>query len=197
MLDHVRSVMTHRGVQRSAQHDPIGELTAGRHAVAEQMVRWETDGGALEHSAGTPDAVAAVSGAVTPAELAWSGSAVAATMAASLDPTLTLTHSRQATILAVAGEIDLATAGSFERQASRTLHHVHGLLILDLTETTFMDLSGARALDRLGRQADGLGGRLVVVAVTRGVRLALDHMPPSKTLITSDRRVAVGALERR
>ena len=73
MLDRVRSVMTHRGVQRSAQHDPIGELTAGRHAVAEQMVRWETDGGALEHSAGTPDAVAAVSGAVTPAELAWSG----------------------------------------------------------------------------------------------------------------------------
>ena len=142
------------------------------------------------------DAAAAVRG-VTPPKLVWSGSDVAATVAASLDPTLTLTHSRRATILAVTGEIDLATAGSFERQASRTLRHAHGLLILDLTQTTFMDLSGARVLDRLGRQADGLGGRLVVVAVTRGVRLALDHLPPGKTHVTNDRRVAVGALERR
>ena len=189
--------MTHPGVKRSAQRDPIVELTAGRHAVAEHLLRWETDGGTPGDSAGIRDAAAATSRAVTPAEPTGSGSYVAAGVPTSLHPTLSVTHSRRATILAVDGEIDLATAGSFERHASQTLRRAHGLLILDLTETTFMDLSGARALDRLGRQADELGGRLVVVAVTRGVRLALDHLPPGKTLVTNNRRVAVEALERR
>jgi anti-anti-sigma regulatory factor len=54
-----------------------------------------------------------------------------------------------------------------------------GRLVLDLSETVFMDLSGVRTAERLSRLASDRGGSFVVIAVTPGVRriLALASHP--------------------
>lgn len=83
-----------------------------------------------------------------------------------------------------AGEVDLATAPALKREALRVFHDAHGRLILDLSATTFMDLSGARVVNRLARTASALGGQLAIVAVTYGVRLVLELVPPHRALVT-------------
>ena len=80
---------------------------------------------------------------------------------------------RGCAVLFVRGEIDIATVEQLERTGTRLLEDADGRLVLDLSETTFMDLSGVRATERLSRLASDTGGSFVVVAVTPGVRRVL------------------------
>ena len=73
----------------------------------------------------------------------------------------------------VRGEIDIATVEQMERAGTRLIENGDGRLVLDLSETTFMDLSGVRATERLSRLASDTGGSFVVIAVTPGVRRIL------------------------
>ena len=100
----------------------------------------------------------------------------------------------QVAVLSATGEVDLATAPALEREALRALHNAHGRLILDLSATTFMDLSGVRMVHRLARTAPALDGQLAIVAVTYGVRLVLEHVPPHGALVTDCMTTAVQAL---
>jgi anti-anti-sigma factor len=101
---------------------------------------------------------------------------------------------QQVAVLSVAGEVDLATAPALEREALRVLHDARGRLILDLSATTFMDVSGARVVERLGRTASGIGGQLTIVTDTYGVRRILEHVPPQGALVTNCMTTAVQAL---
>ena len=51
------------------------------------------------------------------------------------------------------GEIDIATGPELEREATRLLEHCVGRIVIDLSDTTFMDLSGVRLIDRFARRA--------------------------------------------
>ena len=67
----------------------------------------------------------------------------------------------------VFGEVDLATAPvllTATQEASGA-----GLLVVDLTETEFLDSSGCRALATAGRSARAGGGRLAVVCPKENV----------------------------
>jgi anti-anti-sigma factor len=86
---------------------------------------------------------------------------------------LTERRLRGCAVLFVRGEIDIATVHQLERTGTRLLENADGRLVLDLSETTFMDLSGVRATERLSRLASDTGGSLVVIAVTPGVRRIL------------------------
>ena len=92
---------------------------------------------------------------------------------------LTQRQLRGCAVMFVRGEIDIATVEQLERAGTRLLENAGGRLVLDLSETTFMDLSGVRATERLSRLASDTGGRFVVIAVTPGVRriLALASHP--------------------
>ena len=98
---------------------------------------------------------------------------------ASAELVLTQRQLRGCAVLFVRGEIDIATVEQLERAGTRLLENAGGRLVLDLSETTFMDLSGVRATERLSRLASDTGGRFVVIAVTPGVRrmLALASHP--------------------
>jgi anti-anti-sigma factor len=80
---------------------------------------------------------------------------------------------RGCAVLFVRGAIDIATVEHLERAGTRLLENADGRLVLDLSETTFMDLGGVRATERLSRLASDTGGNFVVVAVTPGVRRIL------------------------
>lgn len=78
--------------------------------------------------------------------------------------------------LTVVGELDLATAPALTDAAERELSGETRELVVDLTGTTFMDSSGARALMLLARRAakDGVAMQVVCPRSNSAVRLVVD-----------------------
>jgi anti-anti-sigma factor len=78
--------------------------------------------------------------------------------------------------LTVRGELDLATAPRLVEAAESQLSQQPQSLVVDLTETTFLDSSGARELARIARRAADERVALEVVCprANRPVRLVLD-----------------------
>jgi anti-anti-sigma factor len=78
--------------------------------------------------------------------------------------------------LTVRGELDIATAPRLEEAVESQLSQQPQSLVVDLTDTTFLDSSGARQLARIARRAAGDGVSLQVVCPrTNGpVRLVVD-----------------------
>ncbi|WP_158548733.1 STAS domain-containing protein [Blastococcus sp. TF02A-26] len=86
----------------------------------------------------------------------------------------TTVHGRPA--LRVRGELDIATSPQLADAVDGVLEAGPTAFVVDLSETTFLDSSGARQLVRTARRADGAGVPLQVVcpADNRPVRLVLD-----------------------
>ncbi len=76
----------------------------------------------------------------------------------------------------VRGELDLATAPQLAEAVDAQLATRPRALVIDLTDTTFMDSSGARQLARSARLAGSSGVALEVVCPreNRPVRLIVD-----------------------
>lgn len=74
------------------------------------------------------------------------------------------------TVLSVRGELDIATAP----QVSAAIDGAAGPLVIDLTETTFLDSTGLRTLTGLSRQQGGGDVALVCPSSNRAVLLVLE-----------------------
>jgi anti-anti-sigma factor len=83
-------------------------------------------------------------------------------------------HGRPA--LRVRGELDIATSPQLGSAVADVLGSGATSLVVDLSETTFLDSSGARQLSRTARHCGDVGVALQVVcpADNRPVRLVLD-----------------------
>jgi anti-anti-sigma factor len=110
---------------------------------------------------------------------------------------LTQRQLRGCAVLFVQGEIDIATVEQLEQTGTRLLENADGRLVLDLSETTFMDLSGVRATERLSRLAGDTGGRLVVIAVTPVVRRIIALAAHPWLAVTGDLDTALEAVSDR
>jgi anti-sigma B factor antagonist len=95
-------------------------------------------------------------------------------------------HDADAPRLAVAGEIDLATAGEFEAAAGALLDERPHTLILDFSEVPFCDSSGIGVLVRLYNRATVIGCRLQVRRPTPNVRAVLDMTSLTRILRVED-----------
>ena len=78
--------------------------------------------------------------------------------------------------LRVRGELDIATAPQLTEAAESQLSQGPHGLVVDLTDTTFLDSSGARSLALVARRAADAGVALQVVCPrdNRPVRLVVD-----------------------
>jgi anti-sigma B factor antagonist len=78
--------------------------------------------------------------------------------------------------LRVRGELDLATAPQLSEAVASLLSQQPRSVVVDLTETAFLDSSGARQLILLARSAESAGVALQVVCPrdNRPVRLVVD-----------------------
>ncbi len=79
-------------------------------------------------------------------------------------------------VLRAVGEMDLTTAPMLAKAADDELLLEPGSLVVDLTPTTFLDSSGARALAQLARGAgaDGVALQVVCPRENKPVRLVID-----------------------
>lgn len=102
--------------------------------------------------------------------------------------------------LTVRGELDMATAPQLAAAVDAQLvAGPHGLVV-DLTETVFMDSSGARELVRITRRAAGAGVPLHVLSPHRkgAVRLVIDMLELGAVvpLVESAEEIGSGVTER-
>ena len=67
-------------------------------------------------------------------------------------------------ILAVHGELDLATAGTLYRRGRTAIGRHARLLLLDLTSLSFCDASGLNAIVRIANEAEAAGCRYGLIA---------------------------------
>ena len=77
-------------------------------------------------------------------------------------------------VLAVSGELDIATVDQFLAQARAALDTASGVLVVDFGGVTFVDSTGLGSLVRLGNEARRNGKHLDLVRVRREVRRVLD-----------------------
>ena len=85
-----------------------------------------------------------------------------------------------AVVVAVAGEIDMATADLFHKAIDHACGH-NGSVVIDLACTSFIDSSGLavliRALERLGQRPDALVVRAPGASVRRTFEISgIDHL---------------------
>jgi len=77
-------------------------------------------------------------------------------------------------LLAMAGEIDLATSGHFRESVEVALGAGSQAMVLDMAEVTFMDSTMLRELLRAHKDLDASGGRLVLAAAQPAIRRLLE-----------------------
>jgi anti-sigma B factor antagonist len=85
------------------------------------------------------------------------------------------------TVIVVRGALDVATAARFEESLQPYLGDCHAAGIgLDLSEVTFLDCSGLRALHSIGQRATDLGLAMCLAAESPAVARVLDllRLPP-------------------
>jgi anti-sigma B factor antagonist len=77
---------------------------------------------------------------------------------------------QQITVVEVAGEVDLANAHQLSEVVDAATSGPHRIVIVDLTQLSFMDSTGLSAVVRSQKHATTLGVRIAVVANTRRIR---------------------------
>lgn len=80
----------------------------------------------------------------------------------------------RAAVIAVGGELDLASAPALEQELERAATSGADLVIVDLRELQFIDSTGLGLLIKAHRQAEAAGRKFAVVRGGRQVQRLLD-----------------------
>ncbi len=92
-----------------------------------------------------------------------------------------------APLLAVSGELDLATTPTLEQELARVRERGPELIIIDLRELEFMDSTGLSVLIRAHQDAQQSGYRLGIVNGSRQIRRLLTLTGVADRLTIVDR----------
>src|SRR5437868_5291228 len=72
-------------------------------------------------------------------------------------------HTCEKAIVSTRGDIDLASAPTFETQLTEEVNGGHKNVIVNLAHTSYIDSSGLAVLLRMHRTLQGAGGKLAVI----------------------------------
>jgi len=89
-------------------------------------------------------------------------------------------------VIAVAGELDMATAPELQTHVTELLEAGRNRLIFDLGETSFCDSTGLSVFVRAKNSCDDAGGVVQLAAPQRGVRRILEVSGLIEVLPTFD-----------
>lgn len=95
---------------------------------------------------------------------------------------ITVRSERDAIVLALAGELDLASYPKFEDAIDSALESAPQLVVVDLERLEFMDIAGLRSVVRSEQRARGIGKRFVVAAPTAAVKRLLSLTDQERAL---------------
>ncbi|WP_375483155.1 STAS domain-containing protein [uncultured Jatrophihabitans sp.] len=70
---------------------------------------------------------------------------------------------RDVPVLQVSGEVDLATAAQLRDAADELIARRAGLVVIDLSQVSFLDSSGLKVLDEMQQRAADADGRIALV----------------------------------
>jgi anti-anti-sigma factor len=100
----------------------------------------------------------------------------------------------EATVLAVSGELDLASSAEFARALEQAAGSDPGLVVLDLREVEFMDSSGLAVLVKAHQRAHDAGQRFGVINGSPQVQrlLSLTGMDERMTMVESPEELLGG-----
>jgi len=101
----------------------------------------------------------------------------------------------QATVIAVSGELDLASSPALQEELDRVSGSKSDLLIIDLRDLDFMDSTGLSVLVRAHQRAEEQGRRLAMVKGPQQVQrlLSLTGVADRLTLIDAPEDLIGGA----
>jgi anti-sigma B factor antagonist len=94
---------------------------------------------------------------------------------------------RQTTIIAVSGELDLASSPALQEELDRVSASDAEMLIIDLRELDFMDSTGLSVLVRAHQRAEEQGRRLAMVKGPQQVQRLLSLTGVADRLTVVDR----------
>jgi anti-sigma B factor antagonist len=111
---------------------------------------------------------------------------------------ITVAQERDATVLAVGGELDAASTPELQASFDETLgRDGHEAVVLDLADCTFVDSTGLHAIIDARELARGHGGRLEVCAAVDGpVARVIEVALPGVIDLHPTRAAALDALAR-
>lgn len=81
---------------------------------------------------------------------------------------------REIAVVAVAGELDMATAPQLQEHVAALTESGRHRLVFDLSETSFCDSTGLSVFVRAKNACDDLGGEIRLAAPQRGVQRILE-----------------------
>lgn len=92
----------------------------------------------------------------------------------------------QTSVIAVSGELDLASSATFEEELGRVVDSTGELIVVDLRELEFMDSTGLSALVKAHQRAEQAGKRLGVVRGSQQVQRLLSLTGVEERLVFTD-----------
>jgi anti-sigma B factor antagonist len=100
----------------------------------------------------------------------------------------------EATVIAISGELDLASSPTLQEELDRAQASTAGLLIIDLRQLDFMDSTGLSVLVRAHQRADEHGQRLAMVKGPQQVQrlLSLTGVADRLTLVDTPEELLGG-----
>jgi anti-anti-sigma factor len=87
---------------------------------------------------------------------------------------ISVVHNGQATRIAPAGELDIATTPSLEQAIAEATSEPGAAIVLDLRELTFMDSTGLRTLAQCNARAEQDGFTLAIWRGSRQIERVLE-----------------------
>ncbi len=92
----------------------------------------------------------------------------------------------QRSVIAVSGELDLASSATFEEELARVVDSTDELIVVDLRELEFMDSTGLSTLVKAHQRAEQAGKRLGVVRGSQQVQRLLSLTGVEERFVFAD-----------